>query len=429
MCEKITYSCPSVRGKRLLVLGSKPIIADIVRKAQSMGVTVGVTDYIPYAKAEGKKVADESYDISLSDIQGVTNLIREKKYDGVLTGFTDSYLKYYLEICRASNVPCYGSEHSFAIATSKTQFKAACRASGCLTIPGSVACTFKDARTIIQSLDYPVILKPSDNSGSRGVARCNSEEQLKASYDYAVSFSSSGEVIVEKFMDCDSIGVSYFIVNGEAYLTSVCDRSECSSKSGKSWMAGSLTYPSKYTKRYVAEADKAARRLLRVNGFSSGMISLMAFVDDKGFYFCEMCFRPSGGHHYIFIKDQTGNDELASLIEYALTGSNYSFDPQKATPFFQEQCAMGKILGITGRKLHSVRGLDIVRQDNRMLAINCPLELGDEVGTEATTAQILATVWYKVKGNQSRKSTFFDIVRPIDFLDEKGLTIVDSYLS
>ena len=75
-----------VTGKRLLVLGGTRISCGLVTKAKEMGLTVGVTDYYSVEESPGKQISDEQYDVSTIDVEAVAALIKEKHFDGLLTG-------------------------------------------------------------------------------------------------------------------------------------------------------------------------------------------------------------------------------------------------------------------------------------------------------------------------------------------------------
>ncbi len=385
----------ALQNKRLLLLGSTPNIAGMVKTAQAMGIYVLVTDNKALKDAPAKRIADEYADISLADIDAVAAYIKEKQVDGVLTGFSDSYLTYYRAICEKAGLPCYGDAHTFDIATDKMCFKQACEGAGVGTIPGTNAYAYEEALAFAQKNGYPLMLKPADNSGSRGVIKCECEAALRNAYEYALSFSPTKNVICERFMDCDGIGVSYQLIDGEAYLSSTCDRvNYCAAGDGSS-ITGDLLYPSKYTDRYIKEMDEAVKAMLKKNGFLHGMVSLQSFVDDKGFYMCEMCYRPSGGHHYILIEDQNGIDSLKLLIEFAVTGQVAAYDPADETPYFKEMCALTHIIGKPGETVAAAEGYDALAALEGVIDVVqdiCPAAV---IGKDGTTAQVVATVWFK----------------------------------
>lgn len=381
-----------VKGKRLLILGSTSNIASIVKKAMDMGVYVIVTDNRSLDKAPAKRIANKYYNISLADIDLVVDLIKREKIDGVLTGFTDSYLKYYNEICNKAGLPCYGGETQFGISTDKVKFKRMCRENGVPDIPGGFAYSEQEAEELVKKIGYPIMLKPADNSGSRGVIKCENKNSLHSAYEYALSFSEIHCVICEKYLDCDNIGASYQLENGEIKLTSVSDRHVYKASDGGSSITKDLRYPSIYSERYEKEVNEKFIKMLKCNGFADGMLSIQAFVDKQSFYFCEMCFRPSGGHHYSIVQNQTGIDGMGMLIEYALNGKVEA--TPAISPYFKKACGMASVIGEAGEVIASIDGIDEITEMDCVIELTQALFPGDKIGKDGTTAQILFYVWY-----------------------------------
>lgn len=108
---------------RLLVMVGMRISCEIIRKAQELGVVVGVADYNTVEDSPGKKIADEHYEVSITDVDAVVELIKKEKFDGVFVGFNDMLLPFYAEICRKANLPCYGTKEQFEVLISKDKYK------------------------------------------------------------------------------------------------------------------------------------------------------------------------------------------------------------------------------------------------------------------------------------------------------------------
>ena len=125
----------NLAGKRLLILGGSRISCEIVKHAKNMGIITGVTDYYPIEKTPAKQMADEAYFVSTSDVDAIVKLVKENKFDGVFTGFTDSVLPYYAEICKRLEFPCYGTKEQFELFIDKQKYKAKLREYDIPTIP------------------------------------------------------------------------------------------------------------------------------------------------------------------------------------------------------------------------------------------------------------------------------------------------------
>lgn len=414
----------NIHGKKLLVLGSTRLIGGIVTKARQLGVHTIVTDNRPLEKAPAKLLADEYRDIDFSDIDAIVRLVREERIDGVLTGFTDSYMPFYLRICEEAGLPCYGDARSIAIATEKSVFKEACTAAGVPVIPGISTSELAEAEAFTARIGFPVMLKPVDNSGSRGVIRCSTQGDLAAAFDYAMSFSASKKIMVEKYLDCDNVAISYFAAGGDVRLSTTDDRLVYKAPDSGSSVSAYSEYPSRYTRRYIDEVDDAVVRMLKANGFRNGMIALQAFVDDSSFYFCEMCYRPSGGQHYQLVQDQTGVDELALLIQFAVTGEcAQDWDADRETPWFREHYGMLRILGTPGERIARMDGFEALSKLPRVLRASAALSVGTVIGKAGTTAQVIGSVLYKFSPEEGRRKVADDMLAHLDIENEKGESI------
>lgn len=388
---------PSLNGKKLLILGGGAQMVNVTKLAQQMGCEVHIVDYYDTLRSPAKLIANAYSDISIFDTDAVVNYIKENNIDGALAGFTDSYLLQYKTICEAAGLPYYGSDTAFGVATDKMLFKKACIKSGVGVIPGTNAYDFDTVLEFSHKNGYPLILKPTDNSGSRGVIKCESADKLKECYEYALSYSKSKNVIVEKFMECESVVCSYQLCGEDATLSAFCDRYVYMSKESGSAYTSQARYPSEYLDRFIKEEDENIKRMFRENGFKDGMVGIMGYVDNDGFYWCEMTYRPSGGHHYTVIADQSGINGLALLIEFAVTGTLSSYDKSKENPHFKECCGMIHISGIAESVIAKIDGIDDILALPGVLEVSQSLRVGQTVGKEGTTAQKLLSVWIKAK--------------------------------
>lgn len=414
-----------VKGKKLLVLGGSKLMEVIVNKAKSMGIHTVVTDNRPLSAAPVKLLADEYFDIDFSNYSEIKKLINELGINGVMTGFSDADLEKYLHICEENDLPCYGGEKQFLIATDKSAFKKACVDAGVPVIPGITAACFQDAKGFAERIGFPLMLKPVDNSGSRGVIKCEDEQDLESAYQYALSFSELKRVIVEKYLACDNIAVSYFASNGDIRLSTTDDRMMYIAPDSGSSISCYSEYPSSYTERYIKEVNDAVIRMLKENGFQEGMISLQAFVDDRSFYFCEMCYRLSGGQHFLLTESQNGIDQLGLLLEFAVTGSNSDdWEPELETPLFEKNCAMLRVLGIPGRKIAKLDGFDELRNTDRVLKAYSAKHVGDTIGKDGTTPQVVGNILYTFSKNENRNSVAEELMNKLRIEDDIGESII-----
>ena len=184
-----------LKGKRLLILGGSRISCEIVKHARAMGITTGVTDWYSLETSPAKQMADEAYFVSTSNIEEIVDLINSRSFDGVITGFTDSTLPYYAEICERAGLPAYGTKEQFEVFTDKTRYKKLLEQFEIPTIPeyNVDGAYFEEA---FEKIDYPVIVKPADGSGSKGITVCHNQDELRTAIAFASETSEDRKSVV-----------------------------------------------------------------------------------------------------------------------------------------------------------------------------------------------------------------------------------------
>ena len=135
---------------------------DIVEKAKSLGVYTIVTDWYDVHKSPAKLVADEYWNEEVFRPDILAKLVKERKIDGVLTNYTDSYLPQYARLCKLADLPCLATEEQMAVITNKDQSKQLC-------IDHGISVSKRYEITTIDDIDkmdisFPVLTKPVDNS-------------------------------------------------------------------------------------------------------------------------------------------------------------------------------------------------------------------------------------------------------------------------
>ena len=111
------------KGKKILLLGGSRNMKEILDAAQAMGIKIGVTDWYNTDISPVKLMADEYFDVSITDYPALQRLIIDNNYDGVMTGYTDSYLEPYAKLCDLCDLPCYGTQEQFSVLTNKQKYK------------------------------------------------------------------------------------------------------------------------------------------------------------------------------------------------------------------------------------------------------------------------------------------------------------------
>ena len=377
-----------IKGKKLLILGSNALTCDIVKAAKVQGIYTIVTDWNDLSQSPAKQCSDEFWNISLMNFDALTDKIKSSGVCGVITGFTDSYLLPYQHLCEVNGFPCYATKEQFEWTLDKAAFKSICKKYDVPVVPEYDLNEFNPQK--INSTNR-VIIKPVDNSGSRGIYLCESPEDFDSLLKNSLGYSEKKQVVIERYMDCDDVSFEYTLQDGMVMLSAICDRYIYKTKENGS-VTSKLIYPSKYLSAYLSDTDKKVRQMFQEEGLRNGVLFMQAFVENGNFYFYEMGYRLSGGRHYIFTEKENGRNGAKELVRFAITG-NMS-DKRLAdliNPDFKDVCCQISLLGKSER-IARICGQELVENMPEVLDASYFYKEGDEIGKQGTTAQIFARI-------------------------------------
>lgn len=339
----------NLKGKRLLILGGMRFSCEIVNKAKEMGIYTLVADYNKIADSPGKQIADEPVDLSVTDVEAVVKYVRDNSIDGVFVGFNDMLLPYYAEICNRCNLPCYGTKEQFETLIAKDKYKALCRQFGVPTIPEYSI----DDENII----FPVLVKPVDSSGSRGISICHNKQELLQAVETGRQASKTGKVLIERYMDGREVTVFWTFQDGNYYLSALGNR-HVKHNQGMDVipLPVGYTFPSVFLPKYRAEVEDNCKRMFRHLGIKNGMLFMQCKVEDGTCYVYDLGFRLTGSLEYKILERVCGYNPLEMMICFALTGKMGNEDiAPKVNPLFNAPafnvsclCAPGIIKDIKG---------------------------------------------------------------------------------
>ncbi len=405
-----------------MILGGNAPSVDVVNAARKMGVYTIVTDWYDTYRSPAKLVADEYWNESINDFDKLCFLIKAKGVDGIFTGFTDSYLLPYQHLCELTGLPCYATKEVFELTMDKARFKQLCRDNGIPVIPEYDLATF-DPNIINEN--HKVIIKPVDNSGSRGVILCTKPEDFQKCLDFALSFSEKKQVIIERYMEMDSISLSYTIQDGVVSLSTTDDRYVHKAANGSS-VTQCGVYPSKYTEAYIEKIDPKMRKMYERAGLKNGVLAVQFFTDGNEFYVMEMGHRLTGGQHYTYTMAENGISALDQLIHFAVTGrmADFSIAEKDNARFKHVYCHLF-VLGKEG-VIARFEGMDYIKQMPGVMHVTEMINVGQKIGANGTAAQKVTGLHIKVDDVEQLKKVLEDAKEHFHFYDEEGndLTIM-----
>lgn len=368
-----------LEGKTLLIMDSSALAACAVKRAQKLGIHVIVANFYPVEKSASKQVADESVDIDISNIDAMVDLVKEKQIDGIFVGWTDSHLPFYCEICSRAGLPCCGTKEQFEILSNdKRLFKEACLKYGVPTIPEyHIDMRFK--KEDLDQITYPALIKPADGSGSRGVQRCDSEEELIQYYSDLFKLSKSKKILCEKYIDSPKeIYLHYTVQNGVCSLSSAFMKHKAIGEDGVASSAILHVFPSSYIDDYREKAEPAVIRMFEGLDLQNCVVMMQGFIYDNEFYFYESGLRMGGEQFYVFADPLNGINALDMMIEFSLTGRMTCGDIKKDNPKFSKVCC-NYYISLEPGKIARIEGYEEINEMPQVLQITSFKKVGSIV--------------------------------------------------
>ena len=195
--------------KAVLIFGVGPLQKSIICRAKKMGLyTVGID---PAADAACKDDVDAFEIVGGQDFEGTCTVVEKYGIDAIVTAATDKPLVMMARIAEKFHFPFF-SLKTAQWSTDKFQMKQR-------FIEGNIPCA--KGRLVksveeIADFEYPVIVKPRDNSGSRGVKLCRSKEELSASMSEALEVSHLDTILVEEFIEGPEYSIESLHYDGKS---------------------------------------------------------------------------------------------------------------------------------------------------------------------------------------------------------------------
>jgi len=205
--------------KRLFIIGASILQLPAIQKAKELGLTVAVADYNP--SAVGIPYADRYDNVSTIDEQGIYEAAKDFKADGIMTLATDMPMRALAYACERLGL--VGISYDTAVkATDKGEMIQAFEVHDVPHPFYRIAGEGKLEER--ENLPFPLITKPTDNSGSRGVMLVHSKEELSAALTYSSANGRRGNVIVEEYMQGPEVSVEVMVVHGVPHILQITDK-------------------------------------------------------------------------------------------------------------------------------------------------------------------------------------------------------------
>ncbi len=307
-----------MKQKKLLLLGGLRYLLPVIESAHKQGYYVITCDYIPDNIAH--EYADEYHNVSIIDKEAVLALARDLQIDGIMSFAVDPGVVTAAYIQEQMGLPAFGPYKSVCILQNKDQFRNFLMQHGFNVPKAKGFSSIKEALSESYWYPWPVIVKPTDAAGSKGVMRVDCMEDLKTALEYAFKHSISKRVIVEEFIEkqgCSS-DTDCFSVNGELKFVSYSAQ-RFDDDAANPYTPSAYSWPSTFTVEQEAELTSELQRLLKLLGMRTSIYNIETRIGLNGKpYIMEVSPRGGGNRLAEMLHFATGVDLITNSVRAAV---------------------------------------------------------------------------------------------------------------
>lgn len=300
--------------KKIMLLGGLKYLLPVIEAAHKNGYYVITVDYIPDNIAH--KYSDEYHNVSILDKDAVLSLAQNLNIDGILSFAVDPGVVTAAFVAEKMNLPFQCSYDTACILQDKSKFRNFLEENGFNTPNAKGYSDIQDALNDIDYYNWPVIVKPVDSAGSKGVSRVDNKCDLPKAIEYSLTESHSGHFIIEDFLEKEgcSSDTDSFSINGKFVFCSFSDQL-FDSNAENPYTPSAYSWPSTIPINSQIELKNELQRLADLLHFKTGVYNIETRLCKNGkSYIMEVSPRGGGNRLCEMLKYVTGVDLINNVV-------------------------------------------------------------------------------------------------------------------
>lgn len=400
--------------KSLLILGAGKEQIPAITRAKKKNIFTIVLDM--NKDAVGFKYADEHYVISTRDEKALKDFVRnyKKKIDGVITIASDipHIVSRVAEEIGVRHIPVKTAD----LAVNKFEMKEEFQKKGVNVPPFRKIISVNELKEFIDEFGYPVVIKPTDNSGARGVLRITENIDIEWAFQESKSNSRIGEVQVEKYLSGPQISTEGIMYDDTFYCTGFADRNyDKLEKFAPNIIEDGGDSPTMLSDEAKILVMKEFEKGVRALGIDWGPAKGdMIFSDGKA-YVVEIAARLSGGNFcYDHVPLGTGVDIVDAYIDMAV-GNPIGVECFR--PKFQKGVAQRYFFPGTG-KLKEIKGLDEIKTIDNIVKVDFFTDQGEVIQKQTNHTTRVGYVIAVGKDKEEAVRSAEKAIKTVEFIFE-----------
>lgn len=302
------------KQKRIMLLGGLRYLLPVIDVAHKQGYYVITADYLPNNIAH--KYSDEYCNVSIIDKEAVLKEAIRLQIDGIMSFAVDPGVMAAAYVAEKLGLPFQCSYKSACILQNKSKFRSFLSDNNFNVPNAKYYDNVQNAIDDIKTFNFPLMVKPVDSAGSKGVSKVDSKEFLQPAIEYALSESHIGHFIIEDYLE--KVGYSSdsdcFALNGDLCFCSFSDQM-FDDDADNPFTPAAYIWPSTMPVSAQNELKSELQRLMSLLNVGTGLFNVETRICSDGkAYIMEVSPRGGGNRLSEMLEVITS----VNLIRYAV---------------------------------------------------------------------------------------------------------------
>lgn len=354
--------------KKLMVIGASVLQLPAIIRGKELGYCVAVADY--NENAIGIPYADKFYHVSTIDKEKVLEAAKDFMPDGIMTLASDMPMRSVALVCEKLNLAGITTDTAIK-ATDKGEMIKAFKESDVPSPWFYIAENIDAFNKISDKVTYPCIMKPVDNSGSRGVVLINNKDELLKSFEYSISQSRGAGVIIEEYMTGSEVSVEIMVTDGNVHILAITDKL---TTGAPHFVEMGHSQQTRLDVKTQEEIKEVATKAVKAVGIDKGPAHVEIMVTKDGPKMIELGARMGGDcitTHLVPLS--TGIDMVGATIKTACG------ETPDITPSFEKGSAI-RYFNVPNGTIKEISGVDEAQKIDGVKEITFVKEVGETAG-------------------------------------------------
>ncbi|MCI1721605.1 MAG: ATP-grasp domain-containing protein [Lachnospiraceae bacterium] len=294
---------------RIMILGALEEFVPLVRLAKSRGIRTVVAD--GNSGAPAKQEADEAYDLDIRDTEALSELMKKTQVDGVVTAYSDLLLECMVKASALAGLPCHIRPDQLPWYRDKYVTNRTLEKLGIGT-PKSTVLKKDFADSELEGISFPMVIKPLDMYGSRGLRIVYSTEEIREAFDLCVSTSGNKTLLAEEYVDTHEFNIQCWVRHGTVHILGIADREKSFVSRHDIPVSTRNIYPSRLIREVRDGALDILQKYIGITGQSEGPLCMQFYWGrERGLEVGEIAARFLGYEHELLqFADDFSVEEL-----------------------------------------------------------------------------------------------------------------------